>query len=356
MLNIKTPTIFDGHNDLLLRFYRKTLTLDAAMSGTDKGQMDLPRAKAGGFGGGLFALYVPSDLGSGGRGSYEDKMDQPTYDIPLPPAIAWNDAIKVVLSEVATFKKLEAAGFLKGCTSTKDILAAFERDVIAAVLHMEGAEAIDEEFETLEVLYAAGLRSIGPVWSRPTKFGHGVPFRYPSTGDTGPGLTELGKKLVSECNRLGVMLDVSHLNEKGFDDLAAITDAPIVATHSNAYAICPHARNLTDRQLSIIAESDGMVGLNFAVVFLRPDGQQNVDTSVELMLRHLDHLMEKLGEDRVGLGSDFDGADIPQDIKDLSGLTTLRDAMRQHGYSEALMAKLCHENWLRVLKKTWKED
>lgn len=326
------------------------------MEGTNTGQMDLPRAKAGGFGGGFYALYVPSDLGTAARASYEDKMNEPSYDLPLPDEVNWNDAIKVVLSEVATFKKLEKAGFLKGCTSTQDILTAFENDTIAGVLHMEGAEAIDEEFETLEVLYAAGLRSIGPVWSRPTKFGHGVPFRYPSTGDTGPGLTDLGKKLVTECNRLGVMLDVSHLNEKGFDDLAAITDAPIVATHSNAYAICPHARNLTDRQLAVIAESDGMVGLNFAVAFLRPDGQQNVDTDLELMLRHLDYLMEKLGEDRVGLGSDFDGADIPQDIKDLSGLTRLREAMREHGYGEELMAKLCHGNWMRVLQKTWKEQ
>ncbi|WP_316859271.1 dipeptidase [uncultured Cohaesibacter sp.] len=355
MTNTTSPLIFDGHNDFLLRFFRKTLTIDAAMNGVETGQMDFPRARAGGFGGGFFALYVPTDLGGAIAGSYEDKMDQPTYDIPLPPGIAWDDAIKVILSEVATFKKLEKAGFLTGCTSTGEIEAAFERGEIAAILHMEGAEAIDENFETLEVLYAAGLRSIGPVWSRPTIFGHGVPFRYPSTGDTGPGLTDLGKKLVSECNRLGVMLDVSHLNEKGFDDLAAITDAPIVATHSNAYAICPHARNLTDRQLSIIAESDGMVGLNFAVVFLRPDGQQNVDTSIDTMLRHLDHLIDKLGEDRVGLGSDFDGAEIPQGIKDLSGLPALREAMRQHGYGEELMTRLCHGNWMRVLKKTWKE-
>ena len=355
MTNTTSPIIFDGHNDFLLRFYRNSLTITAALEGTDTGQMDLPRAKAGGFGGGFYALYVPGDLGNEARSGFEGKMNQPTYDIPLPEEVEWNDAIKVVLSEVATFKKLEKAGFLTGCTSTKDILAAFEHGVIAGVLHMEGAEAIDADFATLEVLYAAGLRSIGPVWSRPTQFGHGVPFRYPSTGDTGPGLTELGKKLVTECNRLGIMLDVSHLNEKGFDDLAAITNAPIVATHSNAHAICPHARNLTDRQLAVIAESDGMVGLNFAVAFLRPDGQQDVDTDIELMLRHLDHLMETLGENRVGLGSDFDGADIPETIKDLSGLTRLREAMRQHGYSEDLMAKLCHGNWIRVLKKTWKE-
>ena len=161
MTNTTSPIIFDGHNDFLLRFYRNSLTITAALEGTDTGQMDLPRAKAGGFGGGFYALYVPSDLGNEARSSFEGKMNQPTYDIPLPEEVEWNDAIKVVLSEVATFKKLEKAGFLTGCTSTKDILAAFEHGVIAGVLHMEGAEAIDADFATLEVLYAAGLRSIG---------------------------------------------------------------------------------------------------------------------------------------------------------------------------------------------------
>jgi len=220
-------------------------------------------------------------------------------------------------------------------------------------MHLEGAEAIDPDFSTLEVLYAAGLRSLGPVWSRPTIFGHGVPFRFPSTGDTGPGLTEAGKELVRQCNRLKIMLDVSHLNEKGFNDLAALTDAPIIATHSNAHVISPHARNLTDRQLAMIAESDGMVGLNFATAFLRPDGRMAPDMPIEIMLRHLDHLMEKVGEDRVGFGSDFDGAIVPQAIGDVAGLPVLRHEMRAHGYDEALLTKLCHGNWFRVLRKTW---
>ena len=160
----------------------------------------------------------------------------------------------------------------------------------------------------LKLLHAAGLRSLGPVWSRSQRFSATVylfVFLQPVTLDR--GLTDLGKALVQQCNRLKIMLDVSHLNEKGFDDLATITDAPIVATHSNAYAICPHARNLMDRQLDQIAETDGMVGLNFATAFLRPDGRMEPDVPLDVMLRHLDHLISKLGEDRVGLGSDFDG-------------------------------------------------
>lgn len=355
MSNFKTPIIFDGHNDFLLRFYRGTASVDGAATGLPDGHIDKPKAQKGGFGGGLFALFVPNAQREGYNPSFEEEMSQACYDLPLPDSVEWGEAISIVMTQTAAFKRLEKAGVLRGCTSTAEIENALGGEAMAAVLHMEGAEAIDANFETLDVLYAAGLRSIGLVWSRPNIFGHGVPFRYPSTGDTGPGLTDAGKALVKACNELGVMLDVSHLNEKGFDDLAAITDAPIVATHSNAHDVAPHARNLTDRQLAVIAESDGMVGVNFAVCFLRPDGQNLVDMDLEVMLRHFDYLIEHLGEDRVGFGSDFDGANIASDIGDISDLPVLKEKMIQHGYNEALMEKLCHKNWLRVLKKTWKE-
>ena len=126
------------------------------------------------------------------------------------------------------------------------------RGSLAAVLHIEGAEAIDPELDALEVLHAAGLRSLGPVWSRPNLFGHGVPFRFPSSPDTGPGLTDAGKALVRACNELRLMLDLSHLNEAGFWDVAALSQAPLVASHSNAHALCPCSRNLTDKQLDAI--------------------------------------------------------------------------------------------------------
>ena len=191
------------------------------------------------------------------------------------------------------------------------------------------------------------------MWSRPTVFGEGVPFRYPSTGDIGGGLTEAGKRLVAECNRLKIMLDLSHLNEQGVDDIAALSDAPLVATHSNAHAVTPHSRNLTERQLEQIAESGGMVGINYASAFLRPDGKMLAEFSLDLMMRHLDHLIKFLGEDGVGFGSDFDGALVPEEIKDCAGLVNLRAALRKHGVDDALMNKLAHGNWLRVLRATW---
>lgn len=351
LTQLAEPLVFDGHNDVLFQLANAggRSAIAGFLTGRD-GQVDVPRARSGGFGGGFFAIFVPSPEG---LDDHREQMSQSRYDLPLPPPLDQPGALADVMAKAALLYALEAEGALRICRSTDDIRAAFAEQRLAAVMHIEGAEAIDEDLDVLDVLHAAGLRSIGPVWSRPTIFGEGVPFRYPSTGDTGTGLTEAGKRLVRRCNALRIMVDLSHLNEAGFWDVAEISDAPLVATHSNAHALCPHSRNLTDRQLDAIAETGGMVGLNFAAAFLREDGQMNPDVPVETMVRHLDHLIDKLGEEGVGLGSDFDGAAVPEAIKDVAGLPVLRAALRNHGYSETLIRKLSHENWLRVLDKTW---
>jgi membrane dipeptidase len=350
----RLPLIFDGHNDVLLKLFRAggPEAINQFASG-QHGQIDLPRAQKGGFGGGFFAIYVPSHDEDDG---HDSEMQKPQYDLPLPPAIPMQEALPVVMQQASILHRMQAQGHVRICLSTDDIRAAFNENRIAAIMHIEGAEGLDADLHNLDVLYAAGLRSLGPVWSRPTIFGEGVPFRFPSDGNIGGGLTDQGKNLIRRCNELGIMVDLSHLNEAGFWDVAKISNAPLVATHSNAHALCNHARNLTDPQLEAIAASDGMVGLNFATAFLREDGQMRPDVPFETMLAHLDHLIDKLGEDRVGFGSDFDGAMVPEAIGDVAGLGHLRKAMKKHGYSNDLMNKLCHENWLRVLARTWGEQ
>ncbi|MBN2906079.1 MAG: dipeptidase [Rhodobacteraceae bacterium] len=344
------PVVFDGHNDVLLRLYRAGgLAAVRSFETGRTGHIDLPKAQAGGLAGGFFAVFVPSEIDLDDK---LDQMSQASYDLPLPPTISQDQALPVALAQAAILFRLEEIGALRICRSAADIRACIADGTLAAILHMEGAEAIDPDFHALDVLYHAGLRSLGPVWSRPTIFGEGVPFRFPSDGDIGGGLTDDGLRLVKRCNELGVMIDLSHLNMAGFWDVAHHSDAPLVATHSNAHAICPHARNLTDAQLDAIRASDGMVGLNYAVAFLRSDGRM-VDTGLDDMLRHLDHLLAKLGESRVGLGSDFDGAMIPSQIGTAAGLPALRQAMTDHGYGADLIEKLCYGNWLRVLEKTW---
>lgn len=345
------PLIFDGHNDVLLKLYRAGGLSAAQTFVTGTGTaVDLLTAKAGGFGGGFFAVYVPSPTDLDFK---IEEMTKDRYDLPLPDRIKQGAALPVVLEQAAILFDLEERGALRVCRTTADIRTTLDSDRIAAIFHIEGAEAIDPDFHSLDVLYQAGLRSIGPVWSRSTIFGHGVPFRYPSSPDIGPGLSEHGLRLVKRCNDLKIMLDLSHLNEAGFWDVARHSTQPLVATHSNAHAICPHSRNLTDKQLAAIRESDGMVGLNFAAAFLRDDGKMLAEVPLQQMLRHLDHLIEHLGEDRVGFGSDYDGAVVPEDLTSCAGLPKLRHAMAEHGYNETLIAKLCFENWLRVLEKTW---
>jgi membrane dipeptidase len=239
------------------------------------------------------------------------------------------------------------------CRSVADIRAALADGKIAAIFHIEGAEAIDVELKALDVLHKAGLRSLGIVWSRDNLFGRGVPFRFPCAPDTGPGLTEPGKALVRRCNELKILIDVSHLNEKGFWDVARHSSAPIVATHSNAHSVSASSRNLTDEQIRVIGKSGGMIGLNFANGFLRADGRWQSENGLDTMMRHLDHMMKLAGEDHVGLGSDFDGARIPSQIGDASGLPRLVEAMKAHGYGEELTKKLCSENWMKVLERTW---
>ena len=351
---------FDGHNDALLcLFKRKGPDAPRAfIDGEAKGQLDLPKAVQGGFAGGLFAIFVPSQKAQAQAKAAEDAAPVPDTapGAPMPPPLDLAAAQAAVLSMASILFRIEreANGRLRICRTVEDIRRCMAAGALAAVLHIEGAEAIDPEFETLDVLHQAGLRSLGPVWSRPNAFGHGVPFRCPSSPDTGPGLTDLGKELVSVCNRLKILVDLSHLNEKGFWDVAELSDAPLVATHSNAHALSPHSRNLTDRQLNAIRETGGMAGVNFAVSFLREDGRQDSDTPIELVIDHIEHMLKQAGEDHVGFGSDFDGAMIPKTLGNAAGLQALVEAMRARGYTEPLIEKLCYRNWLRVLERTWK--
>jgi membrane dipeptidase len=180
----------------------------------------------------------------------------------------------------------------------------FREGQVTAIVHMEGAEPLAPDLSDLERWYERGLRSVGLVWSRPNAFAEGVPFRFPSTPDTGAGLTDAGRELVRACNRLGILVDLSHLNEAGFWDVQGISDAPLVATHSNAHALCPASRNLTDPQLDAIRDSGGVVGVNFAAGFLREDGHHDAATPIAEILRHIDYLVARMGIDHVAFGSD----------------------------------------------------
>ena len=342
-----TIPFFDGHNDTLLKLLEapgeeKERPFIEGMAGA---HIDLPRAQAAGMKGGFFAIFPPPLKGNLGTAV----ASAATSDGTLPPELGLADAQAATFAMASILMRLERAGAVAICRNAGELAAAVAAGGLASILHIEGAEAIDTDFRTLDVLYGAGLRSIGIVWSRANAFGTGVPFRHNADPDIGPGLTDAGKELLRACNRLGVMIDLSHLNAAGFRDVAAISDHPLVATHSNVHAISPHARNLVDWQLAAIRESGGMVGLNYATGFLRPDGQMRADTEMETMVRHVDALVEALGEDGVGLGSDFDGALIPAAIGDVTGVQTLLSALLEKGYGRARVEKIAMGNWVRMV-------
>jgi membrane dipeptidase len=342
--------IFDGHNDAvqLIRDYKPDgidfLTPNAI------GHLDLPRARFGGMIGGFFALWIPAEEPienalTQTNTSYVVRMAE-----PLDPAYARRETTR----QLVALKSLEARseGAIRIATNAAELEQCHQDGTFSMLLHLEGAEAIGADLIELDDLYNKGLRSLGPVWSRPNLFGHGVPFAFPSSPDTGPGLTPLGFDLIRACNRLGILIDLSHLNERGFWDVAATTTAPLVATHTCAHALCPSARNLTDRQLDAIRDSNGIVGVNLSVNDLRPDANRNADVALDAVVRQFTYLADRIGIDRVALGSDFDGATIPSAIGDASGLPRLIEALSTQGFDEASLHKIGHENWMRVLRLT----
>ena len=335
-----TP-VFDGHNDVLLRLWMAgDARGDGFICGMDT-HIDAIKSREGGLIGGFFAIFVPQQNAQGEAILGTDPIEREEAETATQAMMAILDHLTARHPEVIRLAR--TAG---------ELTQARADGVMAAILHIEGAEAIAPDLGNLDDYYDRGLRSIGPVWSRPNAFGSGVPFGFPGSPDQGDGLTEAGVELVRAMNRKKMLIDLSHLNEAGFWDVAHHSTAPLVATHSNAHALSASPRNLTNKQLAAMRESGGLAGLNFAAGFLREDGAKSPDTSIEVMIRHLDHLLEALGEDGVALGSDFDGAVIPKAIGTAAGLPMLINAMESAGYGQKLIAKITHGNWHAMVEKT----
>ena len=336
--------VFDGHNDALSRLWKTEG--DPVQAFESGGHVSLSAAREGQLIGGFFAIFS-----SGSREMFDFSAFRPTGDaLPVAGPLDQQLALRDATEQAGLALALERAGALKICRSGQDLDTAFADKTLACILHLEGADCIDHDLLVLDLLHGAGLRSLGPVWSRPTDFAEGVPFVWGQDGDTGDGLTDLGRTLVRRCQQLGIILDTSHLTLRGFWDMAEM-GVSMVATHSNAFAITPTTRNLTDAQLRAIGETGGMAGLNFGTLFLSKLGWTDLHATTDDMIRHLAHMIEVAGEDHVGLGSDFDGAPMPQGIASAADLPHLIDAMRAADFGEGLIEKLCKDNWLAFLKR-----
>lgn len=360
------PPIFDGHNDTVMKLMKPGVSFfertDASV------HVDLPKAREGGLGGGFFAVYITdpavaamlSAARAAGRDEtevmrehFEKTRNQTEWPDPMPLEYAQTQALAMLGRLIALER--ESEGACRIVRTAAELQTALDEGTFAILLHFEGAEPLDPEGRALEVFYAAGLRSVGLTHSRRNVYTEGVPFKFGVSPDTGPGLNELGKDLVRLLNAKRVMIDLSHITERGFWDVAELSDAPLAATHSNAWELAKSPRNLTDRQLQAIGETRGVAGLNYMTGFLAADGSGSPDLPIAVMVDHIDYMVEKAGIDCVALGSDFDGATMPAELGDAAGLPKLMQALQDRGYTAADLQKIAHGNWVRVLRETWGE-
>lgn len=203
---------------------------------------------------------------------------------------------------------------MRDCDTLRDCL---DSEVIVAIPHLEGAETVGPHLSNLGFLYAAGVRSIGLAWSRSNRFATGVPCAFRGEPDTGPGLADAGERLVAGCDRRGILVDLAHLDEAGFFDVAAVSEGSLVVSHTAVHSLCPSARNLTDEQLDAVADTGGIAGISFCVENVHPQGEQDTSLPLETVIGHIEYAANQIGIDNVALGTDFDGATVPNAIGDV---------------------------------------
>ncbi|EPR13533.1 dipeptidase [Ruminiclostridium papyrosolvens] len=228
------------------------------------------------------------------------------------------------------------------CRNYNDIVNAISSRKVAAVLTIEGGEALEGSLSVLRMLYQLGVRAITLTWNFRNQIADGVADEV-----TNGGLTPFGRQVVAEMNRLGMMVDVSHLSEAGFWDVINLSSAPIIASHSNAKKICGHSRNLTDEQLLALKKNGGVTGINLYPFFIINDGK----AEIKHVISHIEHIVGLTGEDTLGLGADFDGIDeTPAGLEGVQCFPDLINELLKLNYSESLINKIAGENFLRVIK------
>lgn len=310
--------VFDGHCDTILEIMNHKKSLG---SRTPTGHLDIPRMQEGGVDVQFFAIFIE--------------------DVYKP-----DRSLKRTLQLIDCFyKEIEKnQNDILLVTNFNQIKEANKKGKIAAILSIEGGEALEGDLGVLRVLYKLGVRLLTLTWNQRNQIADGI-----GESRTGSGLTEFGLKVIDEMNDLGMLIDVSHLSETGFWDVVKRSKAPIVASHSNCYALCPHLRNLKDEQIKALTDKGGVIGITFVPNFLT---QEKRKTTVEDVVKHIDYLVEKVGVDYVGLGSDFDGTgSLPLGLEGVDKIPNITEELLDRGYKEKDIKKILGENFLRVFKE-----
>lgn len=279
----------------------------------------------------FFALFcgarAPSEAQAHGRDCLLDTPADARFDRMLQTA----------MREFA-----DNADWLMFCRSADDLQAAVAAGKAAAFLSIEGAELLPDRPDALDIAYDAGVRLITLTWNYRSRFGCSAAVNQDE------GLTEVGKQLVYDCAEKGMIVDVSHLSERGFWDLCETINGPFVASHSDSRALCYHPRNLTDRQFAEIARRGGLVGVNLYTPFL----VRRSDSVLDDAIAHIERFIGMCGEKTVALGCDFDGCDqLPAGINGVGDVYRLADRMLQLGYRQDVVDGLFYDNAYAFVQK-----
>ncbi len=315
----KQLMVVDGHCDTILEVAKGRRKLGQF---TDTGHVDLSRMYEGGVRVQFFAAFI------------ETKYK------PFNSLARALQLIDFFYTEVDSCSDVLIPGL-----TVRQIKSDLKAGKVIAVLGIEGGEALNGDLSVLRILYRLGVRFLGLTWNQRNQLADG-------TGEsiTGGGLTNFGREVVLEMNRLGMIIDLAHISEPGFWDTLEISRFPVMVSHANCYKLCSHRRNLNDEQIRALAEKRGILGLSFVPEFLG-QGRKSIDG----FLDHVDHVAGLVGTDSIALGSDFDGIEeTAPGLDDCRCFPMITAGLVKRGYKEDEIKGIMGENMLRLMEKVWR--
>mgnify|MGYP001065649455 CR=1 FL=1 len=307
-------------------------------------------------------------IGTGAKRTLAERSTEGHVDIPRlreggVDCQVFSHFVEPIYNPIAPYRMLQVMGYsfaeieknsdkLEIITRVKEIYKN-HGEKISIIVGFEGGEAIDKDLRLLRIFHRLGLRRLTLCWNNRNAIADGV-----SSQRSKGGLTEFGVLAVEECNKLGILVDISHMTDPGFWDVLEVSKDTVIASHSNCRTLCSTMRNLTDDMIKALAEKGGVMGMNFGQGFLidQKEIMSGMIPTVETVVDHIDHIVKVTGSvDNIGLGSDFDGvSSVAQGLEDVSNLPNLTKTLVARGYSDQEVEKILGGNFLRVIEKVWK--
>ncbi len=322
--------IVDGHNDTMMKVVDENTWLPKNNLGkkTDN-HIDIPKLKKSGINALCFAAYT--------HGYYGNTAKSISRTLALINALYWTESRNQDYFKIIKF--------------VDEISKTIKDNKIGAILTIEGGYSLNKEnsSELLKQYYDLGVRMLALTWNYSNELGEGASRVYGDLSNTPSkgGLTEVGSTVIKEMNKLGMVIDVSHLAENTFWDVIEITKAPVIASHSGVYSLRNHPRNLTDSQLKAIRQNNGVVGAVLSQNFLKESKEAYISDYID----HIDYIVNLIGIDYVGIGSDFDGTTLPLDLNDVSEFYKMVEELKKRGYKKEDLEKILGINMLRVFRE-----